>query len=412
MSTTTALTPQRERWVLLTLAGIQLTHILDFMVMMPLGPQFTELFHISDAQFGALVSAYALAAAASGLMASVYLDRVDRKRLLLGLYACFTLATVACATAETYAWLMGARIAAGLFGGVLAALSPTIVGDLIPFERRGRAMGIVMASFSVSTVAGVPIGLALAARWGWHAPFWMLTVMCLFFAAFAAATLPAVRGHLSHQGRGSVWSELLATLAHRNHQWAFVFTTVNMFAGFLVIPYITIYMRNNVGLGADEIPYLYLAGGVCTLLTARGIGRMADTYGKPVVFRWLVLATPIPLLALTLLPKVSLWVAAPVNAALFVTLSGRIIPAMAILTSAAQAHRRGAFMALNSSVQSFSMGAAAFVGGLLISRDALGHVQGYWLNAVGGCVALAASLWVVQRIIMHQNPPQAPVPSE
>jgi predicted MFS family arabinose efflux permease len=408
MLMTTALTSRQERWVLLTLAGVQLTHILDFMVMMPLGPQFTELFRITDAQFGALVSAYALAAAASGLMASAYLDRMDRKQLLLGLYLCFTVATVACATAQSYQWLMAARIAAGLFGGVLAALSSTIVGDLIPFERRGRAMGVVMASFSVSTVAGVPIGLALAARWGWHAPFWMLTVMCAGFMVLAAFTLPAVRGHLNHAGRGSVWTEIWQTLSHRNHQWAFALTTVNMFAGFVVIPYITIYMRSNVGLSAQEIPYLYLAGGLCTLVTARWIGRLADTHGKAVVFRWLVWATPLPLLAVTHLPQVSVWVALPINAALFVALSGRIIPAMAILTSAAQPQRRGTFMALNASVQSMSMGAAAFLGGLLISRDVQGQVVGYGLNAAVGCVALAMSLWLVNRVIMHQNLPPAP----
>lgn len=412
MSTTTTLSPSQERWVLLTLAGVQLTHILDFMVMMPLGPQFTELFRITDAQFGALVSAYAFAAAVSGVMASAYLDRVDRKQLLLGLYACFTLATVACATAQTYTWLMVARVAAGMFGGVLTALSPTIVGDLIPFERRGQAMGVVMASFSVSTVAGVPIGLLLAARWGWHAPFWMLTAMCLGFMALAAWTLPAVRGHLNHGGRGSVWSEIRATLSQRNHLWAFALTTVNIFAGFVVIPYITIYMRSNVGLSAEDIPYLYLAGGVCTLVTARWIGRLADRHGKPVVFRWLVWATPLPLLALTHLPPVDLWLAMLVSAALFVALSGRIIPAMAILTSAAQPHRRGTFMALNSSVQSLAMGAAAYLGGLLISRDAQGHVVGYGWNAAVGCVALALSLWLVNRIIMHQKPALAPASSQ
>lgn len=75
--------PRRERWLLLTIAGIQFTHILDFMIMMPLGPQFTRLFGISDAQFGLLVSAYTLSAGASGLAAATYVDRFDRKHLLL-----------------------------------------------------------------------------------------------------------------------------------------------------------------------------------------------------------------------------------------------------------------------------------------------------------------------------------------
>ena len=163
---TTVLSPRRELWLLITLAGIQFTNILDFMIMMPLGPALTSLFQISDAQFGMLVSAYTLAAGASGLAASTYIDRFDRKRLLLTLYGLFALSTLACGLAPTYGSLMAARVAAGVFGGVLSALGQTIVGDVIPFERRGRAMGIIMTSFSLSTVAGVPLGLYLAAHWG------------------------------------------------------------------------------------------------------------------------------------------------------------------------------------------------------------------------------------------------------
>jgi predicted MFS family arabinose efflux permease len=109
------------------------------MVMMPLGPQFTQLFNISDAKFGLLVSAYTFAAGASGLLASLYVDRFGRKKLLLTLYVLFALATLACGLAPTYDGLMLARIAAGTFGGVMAAMTQTIVAEVIPFERRGLA---------------------------------------------------------------------------------------------------------------------------------------------------------------------------------------------------------------------------------------------------------------------------------
>ena len=191
-----ALTPQRELWLLITLAGIQFTHILDFMIMMPLGPQFTQLFAITDAQFGMLVSAYTLAGGLSGFLASAYIDRFGRKRLLLVLYGLFALATLACGLAPTYMTLMMARIAAGVFGGVLSALSQTIVGDVIPFERRGRAMSIVMTSFSVATVAGVPAGLFLAAHLGWHSAFFGIALLCALFLCFAAWTLPRLDAHL------------------------------------------------------------------------------------------------------------------------------------------------------------------------------------------------------------------------
>src|SRR5688572_31928384 len=117
MPSPTPALPLNERALLYTLAAIQFTHIVDFMVMMPLGPHFTELFRISDAQFGLLVSAYTLAAGASGLAASTFVDRFERKTLFLWLYFGFALATLACGLATSYPLLMGARIAAGLFGG-------------------------------------------------------------------------------------------------------------------------------------------------------------------------------------------------------------------------------------------------------------------------------------------------------
>jgi predicted MFS family arabinose efflux permease len=294
------LSPRREVWLLLTLAGIQFTHILDFMIMMPLGPQFTALFGISDAQFGLLVSAYTLAAGASGLVASTYIDRFGRKRLLLLLYVLFGLSTLACGLATSYSTLMAARIAAGIFGGVMSALSQTIVGDVIPFERRGRAMGIVMTSFSVSTVAGVPLGLFIAAHLGWHAAFFGIALLCAVFALFAALTLPALAHHLNATDRPSALGGIAQVLVDRNHQKAFVFTALTMAAAFLVIPYITIYMQTNAGLRADQVPWVYLCGGAFTLFTARLFGRMTDRRGKVATYRLLALAFLPPMLATTL----------------------------------------------------------------------------------------------------------------
>src|SRR3982074_107500 len=104
-----ALTPGRERATLLTLGAVQFTHILDFMIMMPLGAQLMKMFNITPAQFTHLVAAY-------GLAAAFVLDRFDRKRSLLFLYFGFGLATFACGLAPTHHWLLAARLAAGAFG--------------------------------------------------------------------------------------------------------------------------------------------------------------------------------------------------------------------------------------------------------------------------------------------------------
>jgi predicted MFS family arabinose efflux permease len=393
-----ALSPRREFWLLLTLAGIQFTHILDFMIMMPLGPQFRQIFNISDAQFGVLVSAYTFAAGASGLLAAFFIDRFGRKKLLLVLYALFALATLACGLASSYEQLMAARIAAGIFGGVLSALAQTIVGDVIAPERRGQAMGIVMSSFSISTVAGVPLGLYLAAHFTWHVPFFAIAGLSGLLVILAWQTLPALRGHLKAARQISPLANLISTLQDRDHQKALLFTFLMMFVGFVVIPYITMYTTSNGGLSTQQIPTIYLFGGIATLLTARWIGRATDRKGKVPMFRALALLTIIPVVGMTVSAPLGLYGITAISTLFFVFMSGRMIPGMAIVTSACNPPQRGTFMALNSAAQSLGMSAAAFLGGLIISRDAQGLVLHYWGNALVGVAASLLTWWLVGKL--------------
>ena len=398
------LTPRRERWLLLTLAGIQFTHILDFMIMMPLGPQFTALFGISNAQFGLLVSAYTLSAGLSGLMAATYIDRFSRKQLLLTMYTLFGLATLACGLAPDYFWLMVARIAAGLFGGVLSALTQTIVADVIPFERRGRAMSVVMTSFSVSTVAGVPLGLFLAAHFNWHAPFFGIALMVGLLAWGAWQTLPKLDAHLHHPERVNVWRGIGQVLAEPNHLKAFGVSGLMMFASFTVIPYITIYLQSNAGMQNDEVPWIYLCGGLTTLLTARYFGRLTDRVGKVKVFQRLAWAVAFPLMATTLSQGLPLWGLLLISTSFFAMMSGRMIPGMAMISSSVEPRLRGTFMTLNSAVQSASMGVAALVGGLIIGRDAQGHLTLYWVAGLLGVLASGLSAWLAGRLRLQGAP--------
>ena len=402
---TSHLTPKRERWLLLTLASIQFTSVLDFMIMMPLGPQLTELFGISASEFGFLVSAYTFSAGLSGLLAATYIDRVGRKRMMLTLYPWFGAAALACSFAPTFAWLMVARVASGFFGGVLMALSQTIVAEVIPFERRGRAMGVVMTSFSVATVAGVPLALFLASHFNWHAPFLAIALMVSVCALGAAKTLPSLKGHLAAHPVGDSAPNMLANLrlvlVDPNHLRAYAMSASMVFAGFAVIPYIALYLQGNAGFKPEQIPYVYLTGGICTLISARLIGHWSDRAGKAYAFRRLALLMPVPLLAMTLsagLPMVGVLL---VSSVLFVVMSGRMIPGMALIGAAADPRRRGSFMTLNSAVQSLAMGLAALVGGQILGRDGNGHLTHYWMAALLGGGASLLSFVLASKLRLH-----------
>ena len=397
-----------ERALLLTLAGIQFSHVLDFMIMMPLGPLLMRELGISTHEFGLLVASYSFSAAVSGLLGAIFVDRFERKRLLLVMFVLFGLATLACGLAPGYATLIVARGLAGAFGGVLGALVQTIIGDTIPFARRAKASGIVSAAFSFSTVAGVPLSLWLASYFQWRAPFIFIVVLVAIFILVGWRVLPELHHHLSREKQAHPFSAMFAVMRDGNHWRAMTFSALIIFSGFTVIPYITLYAVNNIGISQHDIAYIYLVGGAATLVTARFIGHWADVRGKVKIYRLVAFAAMLPLLAVTQIQNASFGLWLVCTTLFFVLVSGRFIPAMAIISSAAQPKLRGTFMSLNSTMQSLAMGLAATLSGFIIKQDANSHVIGY---EDVGYIAIAANLlaiWYVSRVEMHDAHPNLP----
>jgi predicted MFS family arabinose efflux permease len=392
----------REWALLLILAGIQFTHILDFMIMMPLGPQLTQAFSISDAKFGLLVSAYTFAAGASGLLASLYIDRFERRRLLLVLYFLFAVATLACGLAPTYETLMGARVAAGLFGGILSAMIQTIVADVVPFARRGKAMGVIMTSFSVSTVMGVPLGLFVAANSNWHTPFFGIAGISFVLVLAAVYVIPTLQGHLHARGETGPLQGIAQVLRDPNHLVAFSFSFCMIFAGFSIIPYITIYMQTNAGLSPSDIPLIYLAGGAATLFSAQIIGKLSDKIGKLKMLQIIATIAIIPMALITQTEGMGKITILIITTCFFVFVSGRMIPGMAMVSAAGNPRNRGTFMTLNSSMQSAAMGLAALVGGHLIERNTEGLIENYWLCSVIAIVFNVMAVLIARQIKVYR----------
>ena len=400
----------RERVLLVTLAGIQFAHILDFMVMMPLGPILMRELGVGTHEFGLLVSAYTFTAAFTGVLAAIFVDRFERKRMLLTMFSLFALATLACGLAPGYWTLLAARGTAGAFGGVLGSMVQTMVGDLIPFERRGRASGTIMSAFSLSTVAGVPLSLYLANHFGWRFPFIFIAVLACAFLLLGWKMLPARRGHLpsatvSETERAHPLAAMAAVLRDANHLRALVFMALIMFSGFTVIPYITIYVTANVGISQKDIPLIYLFGGCATFFTSRLVGRLADAHGKILVYRWMALCSIVPLLVQTHLMPVPLWLMIICSTVFFIFVPGRMVPAMAIVTSAVQPRLRGTFLSMNGAVQQLASGCASYIGGAMIAADVSGHIVGYDRVGYLAVAATLAAMAFVGQIQMHTGIP-------
>lgn len=410
-----ALTPARERLVLWLLALTQFTVIMDFMVMMPLAPQLMQAFAITPAAVSGAVSAYAWCAGLSGLLAAMYIDRFDRKRLLLWMFALFTLSNLACAVAPNFHVLVLSRAFAGVTGGVLGAIIMAIIGDLIPGHRRGAATGIVMTSFSLAAVAGVPTGVMLAAHFGWASPFYLLVVFSVVIWALAARALPSMVDHLTHPvPLSAVLPNLIGLYSVPNHLRAFALSFVNMTTGMLVIPFISPVLVANLGVKPAEITYVYLAGGLATLVSARLVGKWSDRAGAHKVYRYLALLSVVPMMFMTHMPVMPL-IAVVLFFPFFMTaVSGRTIPLQALMTTVPEPARRGAFLSANAAIQQLGSGVGALLGGLTLTTDAAGHILGYGLNGwLAAGLTVFSVLWVGSvRSAAGGVAPPAPAPQE
>jgi predicted MFS family arabinose efflux permease len=395
----------RERHLIAFLTTVQFIHIVDFVMMMLLGPLLMHELGIGTVEFSWLLSSYTFAAALSGIFAGFIIDRGDRRAFLLPLLLLFSFATMACGWAPTLCWMIIARAAAGFFGGALGALTMAIVPDAIPPERRGRALGIIMAAFSIASIIGIPIGMTLAVHFGWHAPFWWLGGAGLVVAAWAYGAFPHMVGHI-HAVQATPLQTLTAIFRVPAHWRAFALSVSLVMAGFTVIPFISPYLVGNLGFSNDQLHYVYLAGGIASVVTSPLIGRLADRYGARWIFVGVALLSVVPLVGVTTLPVLGMTITLLVTSAFIVLVSGRFVPAMTLIANGVEPRLRGSFMGFHSAIQSLAMGLAAQVAGHLVTKAADGSIQHYprvgWLAA--GCTLLAIAIALTIRPAPLQSP--------
>jgi len=416
MTETPAKLTRYELFVIALLAFLQFTVVVDFMILSPLGAILLEKLNVTPAQFGLVVSAYAFSAGTSGLLAAGFADRFDRRRLLLFFYGGFVLGTFLCGIATSYHFLLGARIVTGLFGGVIGSTSFAIVADLFPLSKRGRVMGLVQTSFAAAQVLGIPLGLFLAARWGWHAPFLMIVGVALVAGVAIVLWLRPITGHLeaARAAKRTPAQHLFETATRPRYLMGFTATILLATGGFMLMPFGSTFMVQNLGIPLVKLTLVYFSTGIAAIVAGPLLGVASDRIGKYRVFFGGSVLTASIILYFTHLTSASLGLVIGLNMALFVGISARMASSFALTSALPDLPDRGAYMAISSSLQQIAGGIAAWVAGLIVHQATpTSALEGYprlgWV--VFSTVALTMLLMFnVHRIVQRPTPPAAPTP--
>ena len=398
-----------QKTVVAMLAFLQFAVILDFMIMSPLGAVIMPALNIAPSQFGLVVSAYAFSAGASGLLTAGFADRYDRKKLLLFFYTGFILGTVWCGLAQTFESLLAARVVTGLFGGVIGSVVLAISTDLFPPQMRGRVMGLIQTAFAASQVLGLPIGIYLSNRWNWHVPFMAMAAFGLIGGLLVAWQMQPVDGHLGKPQEHSPFMHLYHTLTEKRYLLAFAITALLTTGGFMLMPFSSAYIVNNMGIDLHHLPTVYLVTGICTIFMGPLIGKAADAFGKFRVFLFGTALSIVMVLVYTHLGRIPLAALVLVNSLMFVGIFSRMIPFQALSSTVPVQTQRGSYNAISASIQQLAGGLASVASGHIVTQAADGKLQHF--DTVG-YVVVATSLiavalvWLLQRGMAASPTPQ------
>lgn len=390
---------RKEILLLLLLAFVQFTNIVDFMILMPLKPLLTDIWDITPKQFGIAVFAYGFGAFISSLFFVNKVDLFDRKKVLITIYAGFTIGTFLCGMANSYVYLLTARFVTGLFGGVAGSIIQSIVGDAIPGQRRGQAMGILMMGFALASIAGVPGGLYLASHYSWYTPFVILGCLCVLVFIGIFFTVPSFTAHLINAKKQSFIVLMKSVLSDGNRRNALLLTFVMMPSHFLIIPFLTDYFTKNLGFDyKTTVPLIYIVGGSLSAVSSPLIGKLSDKIGRFKVLVVLSILSIIPLIGIPNLTTHNTAILLCFTASFFIFSGSRMILTMAHVTSTVEPKMRGAFLIINSSIQQFGTSLASLAGGFIVVQGLDGKLSNYPYLGYAAVVFSALLLFAFTRV--------------
>ncbi|UPT73763.1 MAG: MFS transporter [Elusimicrobiota bacterium] len=367
------------------------------MMVMPMGPDFASALGIPMSHLGIVAGSYTASATVVGVLGSVWLDRFERRSALVWSVAGLGISTMTGALAVGTWSLVAARVLAGAFGGIAATLCFSVVADITPEERRGRGTAVVASGFSLSSIVGVPAGLWLAQHGGWRAPFWVVGAAALLLAAAARALLPRLRAHLDAK-------EKAAPLPFDERMvWTFVAFGAAILGNFLLISNLSAYLQLNLGFPREHLGWLYLGGGLLSLVTMRLAGIWTDRTRAlwPVLTGTIVVASTL-LLGAVLEPPLLHPV---IFFALFMSFNAaRWVAINALATKVPPPSARARYLSAQNAFSHAASALSSFASAAFLTSDASGRLIGFpKLAAAAAALGLAAPLAVWRLEVLVAN---------
>ena len=187
-------TPALPWWGLLALSTAAFTAVMTELLPAGLLPRMAPALGVSEGRVGFLVTGYALASFLAAIPLTAALRGQPRRRVLIGTLMGFACCNAVTALSTSYALTFTARLTAGVMGGTLWAMLVGYAARMVPAERRGRAIAVVLAGITLALSLGVPAGSALAEALGWRAAFAVPAVLAALLVVWVRWQVPDFPG--------------------------------------------------------------------------------------------------------------------------------------------------------------------------------------------------------------------------
>ncbi len=397
-----------QKIILLLLGLIQFSVILDFVIIAPIGDILMKSLSINVEQFGLVVSSYAFSTAISGIAVAGFIDKFDRKKVLLTFFSGFIIGTICCAMASSYTQMLASRILTGVFAGVTGSVVMTIVTDLFAPQVRGRAMGFVQMGFGAAQVMGVPIGIFIATHFGWHMTFLSIVAVAIVMLLALVFVLKPMQDHMKIQIDKNPFLHLWHTVNNKDYQIGFLAVMFLTIGGFMIMPFSSIFLINNVHLSYEQLPFVFMFTGLASLISMPVIGKLSDKFDRYKLFVFGSALAAIMILIYTNLHVTPLWMVVIINILVFVGIMCRISPAQALNSMVPQKEDRGAYMSISASLQQTAGGLGSVIASMIgFQQTKSSPLQNFDMLGYAIVVIFCVCVFFVYRVSLHVKAAQA-----